>query len=180
MAEYSRLARGSFTTAATPVAQIINLPFQPTSVKLTNYTAYSAPAQYSVTRAYWDIAMGQGTAAIEYEEAASAPWILAADSVATGGISTFAAGQLLQFGARLSITGITKASAGVVTTSAAHGLSTGNVVILEGLYQSATTGMAQISNVPNYFLNPVQYKPVELYCTFWFSNRCFCSTSSVS
>ena len=148
MAEYSKLASGSFTTAATPVAQVINLPFQPQRVKLLGVTAFSAPSQYAVTRAEWDVNMGQGVAAIEYLSAASAPWNVAADYVASQGISTFSAGLALQYGAQLQISGITKANPAVVTTASAHGLSTGNVVILEGLFQSSTTGMPQISIMP--------------------------------
>lgn len=148
MAEYSKLAAGTFTTAASPVAQVVNLPFQPQRVKLLNVTAYSAQAQYAVTTAQWDINMGQGVATIEYLESGSAPWIIAADYVASGGISTFSAGLALQYGAQLQISGITKASPAVVTTASPHGLSSGQVVILEGLYQSATTGMPQISLMP--------------------------------
>lgn len=148
MAEYSRLARGTFTTAATPVTQVVNLPFQPTRVELFNYTAFASPAQFAVSRAFWDAYMPQGTAAIEYLSAASAPWVQSSDVVLTGGISTFSAGLALQFGPQLQISGITKANPAVVTTASAHGLSSGQVVILEGLYQSATTGMAQISLIP--------------------------------
>ena len=147
MTEYSRIARGSFTTAASPVTQVIYLPFQPTQVKLTDVTAYTTPAQYSVTTAFWDISMGQGTAAIEYLESASAPWIIAADSVATGGISTFGAGLALQYGAPIGISGIVKAT-GVVTTTAAHGYSVGDVVTFQGLAQSSSTGMNQIAGIP--------------------------------
>lgn len=148
MAEYSKLASGTFTTAESPVAQVVNLPFQPQRVKLLNVTAYSTPAQFAVTRAEWDINMGQGVAVVEYESAGSAPWNLAADYVTTGGISTFSAGLMLQYGPQLQISGITKASPAVVTTASPHGLSSGQVVILEGLYQSATTGMPQISLMP--------------------------------
>jgi hypothetical protein len=147
MTEYSKIARGSFTTAASPVTQVVNLPFQPQRVKLLNYTAFSSPAQYAVPTAEWDIAMGQGTAALEYLESASAPWITAVDSVATGGISTFAAGLSLQYGAQLQVASTTKAT-NTITTASAHGLSTGNVVILEGLYESPTTGFAQICGMP--------------------------------
>lgn len=148
MAEYSKLASGTFTTAATPVAQVINLPFQPQTVKLYNVTASATPAQFAVSEAFWDVNMGQGTALVSYLSAGSAPWNVAADYVTTGGISTFSAGLALQYGAQLQISGITKANPAVVTTASAHGLSTGNVVILEGLYQSATTGMPQISLMP--------------------------------
>ena len=148
MAEYSKLARGTFTTAASPVVQVVPLPFQPTAIHLLNITAFQSPAQFAVTQAWWDVAMGQGTAIIEYQESGSAPWIVAADAVTTGGISTYSAGLALQLGAQLQISGITKANPAEVTTASPHGLSTGQVVILEGLYQSATTGMPQISNIP--------------------------------
>lgn len=147
MAEYSKLASGTFTTAASPVAQYVNLPFQPQRVKLRNVTAYTSPAQYAVTYAEWDANMAQGTAIVEYLESASAPWIVAADSVASGGISTFSAGQLLQYGPQLQIASTTKAT-NTITTASPHGLSTGDVVILEGLFQSATTGVPQISLMP--------------------------------
>lgn len=147
MAEYSRMARGSFTTAATPVTQIVNLPFQPQRVNLLNYTAYSAPSQYAMTRATWDIAMSQANTTFEYIESAAVDWIIAADYT-TNGISTFSAGLMLQYGPQLQISGITKANPAVVTTASAHGLNTGDVVILEGLFQTSTTGMPQISLMP--------------------------------
>lgn len=147
MAEYSRIASGTFTTAASPVTQIVNLPFQPQRVKLRNTTAYTTPAQYAVTYAEWDVNMTSGTAIMEYLEAASAPWIVAADSVASSGISTFAAGSLLQYGPQLQIASTTKAS-NTITTASPHGLATGDVVILEGLFQSSTTGVPQVSLMP--------------------------------
>src|SRR5574337_1259330 len=146
MAEYSRIARGSFTTAASPVPQYVNLPFQPQRVELINYTTYSAPAQYAITNAWWDTAMGQNNTAFQYLEAASAPWIPAADYTATG-ISTFSAGLSLQFGARQQVVASTKGA----TTSfqvTAHGYAVGDVVLFEGLYQSATTGMPQLCGIP--------------------------------
>lgn len=148
MTEYSRIASGTFTTAATPVAQVVNLPFQPQRVRLRNITAYSAPAQNAVTMAEWDINMGQGVAAIEYIESASSPWITAVDYVGSLGISTYYAGLSLQLGAQIQIASIAKASPTVITTASAHGLSVGQVVILEGLFQSVTTGMPQMSNIP--------------------------------
>jgi hypothetical protein len=147
MAEYSRLASGTFTTAATPVTQVVNLPFQPQRVKLLNVTSFSSPAQYSLIRAEWDVNMGQGVAAIEYIESASSPWIDAVEYVGSLGISTFSAGQLLQFGPQLQIASTTLAT-NTITTASPHGLSTGNVVILEGMYQSSTTGSPQISLMP--------------------------------
>lgn len=147
MAEYSKLASGTFTTAASPVTQFVNLPFQPQRVRLRNVTAYTTPAQFAVTYAEWDANMAQGTAIMEYLSAASAPWLVAADSVATLGINTFAGGTLLQYGAQLQVASTTKAT-NTITTASAHGLSTGNVVILEGMFQSATTGFQQLSLMP--------------------------------
>jgi len=145
MAEYSRSAKGSFTQSATGNAVAINLPFQPSLVKLTNYTAFAGFAYHDIPWATWDVIMGQGTAAVGY--VGSGP-VLQVGVVATQGISTFAGGISLQLGAQLQISGITKASPAVVTTASAHGLASGQVVILEGLYQSSTTGMPQISGMP--------------------------------
>jgi hypothetical protein len=147
MAEYSRMARGSFTTAASPLPQVVNLPFQPQFVELRNITAYAEPAQYAVTTAFWDISQPQGTASFEYLEAASAPWILAADSVDTLGISTFSNGLSFQYGAQQQIIGATAANP-IVFNVTAHGYGVGDIVVFEGLYQSATTGMPQISGMP--------------------------------
>ena len=148
MAEYSRLASGTFTTAASPLTQVVNLPFQPQTIKLYNITAAITPAINAVTSAFWDVNMGQGVAAIEYIGAASAPWNIAADYVSVNGISTFSAGLMLQYGPQIQIASIAKASPTIVTTASAHGLSVGQVVILEGLFQSATTGMPQMSLMP--------------------------------
>ena len=145
MAEYSRLARGTFTTAASPVAQVVNLPFQPQAVKLINYTTYATPVQGSVAQANWDAYMGQGNTTFSYLESASSPWILGADYTATG-ITTFSAGLSLQYGAQKQIIGATAANP-IVFNVAAHGYSVGQVVVFEGLYQSPTTGMPQISGM---------------------------------
>ena len=168
MAEYSRLASGTFTTAASPVTQVVNLPFQPQRIKLRNVTAYSSPAQNAVTYAEWDANMTQGTALIEYISAASSPWTLAADFVASGGISTYSAGLMLQYGPQIQIASIAKASPTVVTTASAHGLSVGQVVILEGLFQSATTGMPQMSLMP--FVITAVGSPTTFTIT-WNSNQ---------
>lgn len=146
MAEYSRIARGSFTTAASPVAQIINLPFAPQRVELLNYSTYSAPAQYDVTKASWDIAMGQGVAAFDYISASSAPWLEAADYTANG-ISTYFAGLSFQFGPQIQIVSATAANP-IVFTVAANTYNVGDVVMFEGLYQTSTTGMPQICGMP--------------------------------
>lgn len=144
MAEYSRMAKGKFTS--TGAAQVVNLPFVPDYVSFTNYTASAAAAtSQNVVSAQWDANMGQGFAIQQgYNATPAIIW----DLVSTNGISTFSAGQLLQFGTTLTVTDITKAAAASVTTSAAHGYASGDVVILEGLFQTSTTGMPQLNGVP--------------------------------
>jgi hypothetical protein len=143
MAEYSRLAKGSFTS--TGAAKVINLPFQPDTIQMWNYSSFATPAQHGVPYAYWDVVMGQGFA---IENVFNATPVLTTDNVVANGFSTFSAGQLLQYGAQIQISGITKANPAVVTTASAHGYASGDVVIFQGLYQSATTGMPQIATIP--------------------------------
>lgn len=143
MAEYSRIARGTFTSAGTSKA--IYLPFTPQMVKVINYSAAATPAQNGVPFGFWDASMGQGYAVIE---AFNATPVLTTDVITSNGISTFSAGIALQYGSLLQISGITKASPAVVTTASAHGYATGDVVVFTGLYQSSTTGMPQMCNIP--------------------------------
>lgn len=143
MSEYSKRAHGTFTSTA--AAKEIYLPWQPTEVRVYNYSSFTTPAQNGVPFGYWDSNMGQGYAVIN---AFNATPVLTTDIITSNGISTFAAGLSLQFGAQIAISGITKASAAVVTTGSAHGYSTGDTVMFQGLYQSATTGMPQICNIP--------------------------------
>ena len=139
MTEYSRMARGTFTSAGT--AHAVYLPFAPDFVEMINYTAAATPANNGIPKASWDAGMGQGFAIVDLFNATP---VLITDSVDTQGITTFNAGLSLQFGAQIQISGITKADPAVVTTGSAHGYTTGDVVIFEGLDQSSTTGMAQI------------------------------------
>lgn len=149
MAEYSKLARGSYTS--TGAAQVINLPFRPDYVEFFNFTvANSAATSQNVASGKWQYPMAQGSAVIQGYNATPA---LIYDTVAAGGISTFSAGQMLQYGPTYKHTGstdfsITAASPAVVTTTTAHGLKSGDVVIFEGLFQTSTTGMAQMNGIP--------------------------------
>jgi hypothetical protein len=143
MAEYSRIARGSFTS--TGAAKAIYLPFQPQTVEVWNYSSFATPAEHGVPRGYWDAGMGQGFAVIDVFNATP---VLSTDVITANGISTFSAGLSLQYGSTIQISGITKANPAVVTTASAHGYSTGDVVVFQGLFQSSSTGMPQLSNMP--------------------------------
>lgn len=142
MAEYSRLAKGHFTTNGG--LNVVNLPFQPHYVEFINYTAMTTPANGGVTRANWDIQMGQGFAAYDIFNATP---VLTTATTSTGGISSFSAGLLLQYGATQQIIGATAANP-IVFNVTAHGYVVGDIVEFVGLYQSSTTGMSQLSGIP--------------------------------
>lgn len=143
MTEYNKMAHGNFVS--TGAAKVINLPFLPGRVEIINTSAAGTPANHGVPFAWWDINMGQGTAILQRFNATP---VLTTDYVTSNGVSTFAAGQMLQFGATQNVGDITKASAAVVTASAAHGLASGDVVIFSNLYQTSSTGMIQICEIP--------------------------------
>ena len=143
MAEYSRMARGSYV--ATGGAQIVNLPFQPDYVELLNFTAAGTPAQFGIPRATWSVSMGQGFGSVEIFNVTP---VLSTANVTANGISTFSAGLSLQYGATQAVSTITKANPAVVTSSSAHGLTSGDVVIFQNLYQTSTTGMIQVCGIP--------------------------------
>jgi hypothetical protein len=151
MAEYSRIAKGRFTSTGN--AQVVNLPFQPDRIEMTNFTATATPANHGIPFAWWDVLMGQGTGLGLVNNATP---VLTSGQFLTNGFSTFSAGLLLQYGPTYQFSNsgnptfsISQSStAPLVTTSVAHGLATGNVVIFENLYQTATTGMVQICGIP--------------------------------
>lgn len=157
MAEYSRMAKGNYTVSggvlgvSAPSAKIINLPFQPDYVELINLTQAATPANHGIPFAKYDASASIVISNVTYKtvvEKFNATPVLTTDLVsATGGISTFSAGLALQFGARQQIIGATAANP-IVFNVTAHGYAVGDIIVLEGLYQSATTGMPQIAGIP--------------------------------
>lgn len=142
MAEYSRIAKGSFTS--TGAARAVKLPFQPDAVEIWNFSANGTPANNGVPYAYWDAAMGQGTAMAQYFNGTP---VLSTGNVTANGISTFSAGLLLQFGAKQQVVSSTKATGNFEVT--AHGYATGDIVMFQGLYSTQfTAGMPQIDGMP--------------------------------
>ncbi len=144
MTEYSRLAKGTALVLASGGTAPIKLPFQPDYVEFINYTAQDTPTATWVVKGWWDKNMGQGAATYDFFDTGP---VYSTNSTSTNGISTFAAGQLLQYGATQQVVAITKANPAVVTVTG-HGYVTGDVVIFQGLYQSSTTGMPQIAGMP--------------------------------
>lgn len=153
MAEYSRMAKGSFTASGT--TGIVNLPFMPDYVELWNLTNIQAsPTQNKVTRAWWDNKMLNTSSAnvtmLELYPSGSSTFVsfdTIVNSAASPGINAFAAGQLLQYGPTQQIIGATAANP-IVVNATAHGYQVGDTVVLNGLFQSATTGLPQIQGIP--------------------------------
>jgi hypothetical protein len=144
MTEYSRMAHGKFIS--TGGAKVVNLPFLPDYVEFVNYTvANSAATSQNVASAVWDSNMGQGFAVQEGYDATPG---LIYDTVVANGISTFSAGLSEQFGARKQVVASTKASPTSFQVTA-HGYTSGDVVIFQGLYSTQfTAGMPQMDGIP--------------------------------
>jgi hypothetical protein len=150
MTEYSRIAKGSFT--ATGTTAVVNLPFVPDYVELWNYTNIKTAATHSVTRAWWDAALLDGAnnpTMVELYSGSSTSVVFdqIANTSTSLGINPFSAGLLLQYGASQQVVASTKGT----TTSfqvTGHGYAVGDVVLFDGLYQSASTGMPQMAGMP--------------------------------
>ena len=145
MAEYSRLLKGYFIS--TGAAQVINLPVQPGRVDMVNVTASATPANHGISSAIWTPEMVLAGVNQTIVQLFNATPVSTTGAVTTGGISTFAAGQLLQYGPSQQIIGITKANPASINVTA-HGYQSGDVVILNGLFQTSMTGMPQIAGIP--------------------------------
>lgn len=147
MAEYSRLASGQVVSTGGTTAVV--LPFIPNYIEIFNSTR--AAAASGVTRAWWQTDMGPGAAFAVTTGAGPADGTSFITSATGTGFTTVQAGLALQYGPTFFLGasgGITKASSAVVTTTANHGLVSGNVVIFQNLYQTSTTGMQQIAGIP--------------------------------
>ena len=144
MAEYSKMAHGIFTTT-TSVSGAVYLPFEPDFVQMWNLTASKTPTNAQVAWSMWNKFMPQGEGISEVYEINN---VLTTQSDYPTGITSFSAALSLQFQAPIQISGMTIASSCIVTTAAVHSYGTGDIVVFQGLYETATTGMAQICGIP--------------------------------
>lgn len=143
MAEYSRMAKGNFTSNG--ASQAVYLPFVPDFVEFINYTASASGSDNGVPMAYWDADMGQNVAVVNRFQAANQ---LTTDTVDSAGISTFSAGLLFQFGASQQVVASTKADPASFEVTG-HGYQTGDIVMFQGLYSTQyTAGMPQMDGIP--------------------------------
>jgi hypothetical protein len=132
MAEYSKIIRGTFTSTGVP--KFLSLPMVPDTIEIWNKTEWATTTNHTGVSAIGFAEDAAGTAYIT--ESNGTAWL--GKTITTGGFTFLSAGTYA-YGPTLTITGIV-ASTGVVTTSAAHGLSVGDAVLLTG-----TTGMLQIA-----------------------------------
>lgn len=150
MTEYSRMAKGNFV--ATGTSAYVNLPFQPDFVEIWNYSNIKTAGASLVTRAWWDATLLDGSNNPTMIEGYNAGSATVFDTILTGGIKPFNAGIAFQFGPvynhAVGDFAFTKASPAQITTTVAHGLISGDVVIFQNLAQTATTGMQQIAGIP--------------------------------
>ena len=163
MAEYSRLAKGSFTAASGQTAAVITLPFLPDFVEVWNLTNIgNAAVAGNITMAVWDNMIPPFTpagksASSTMVQVYNATPALISDTIYTngvtggtapaGGIQTFQGGLALQYGPTLQISGITKANPAVVTTVANHGYVVGDTVIMQGIALATTNNMQLLNGV---------------------------------
>jgi hypothetical protein len=157
MAEYSRLASGSVVSNGASQT-VVQIPFIPTYIAIENIGRLVAGA--GVTSATWMQDMGQGAAVLS-TFGTGAQYIAPVGSSSSSGLTsgtgftTIQAGLALQYGpvnqhggSPVSDFSISTANPAVVTTVGNHGLTTGNVIIFQNLYQTSTTGMQQIAGIP--------------------------------
>jgi hypothetical protein len=140
---------------ASQTAAVINLPFQPDFVEIWNYTNIKTSGASLLTRAWWDnrlldASTGNNATMVEGYSSGTATIF---DVIQSNGISSFSAGQLLQYGPTFLLGGSggiakTNSTTLTVTTTAVHGLVPGNWVTFQNLYQTASTGMQTLAGIP--------------------------------
>lgn len=163
MAEYSRLAKGSFTAASGQTSAIINLPFLPDFIEVWNLTNIgSAASAGNILRAYWDnnippyTPSGKSASQTMVEVYNSTPAVIydtvytngvTGGTVPASGISTFQGALALQYGPTQQVASTTKAT-NTITTASAHGYSIGDTVIFQGFALGTTNDMQLLNGVP--------------------------------
>lgn len=150
MAEYSRMAKGNFT--ATSSTAVVLLPFQPDYVEIWNYSIIKTAATHSVTRAWWDAKLLDGSnnpTMIELYSAATTATVFdtITNTSSNLGINPYNANLMLQYGASQQIASITKANPAVVTVTA-HGYQVGDTVVMQGIALGTTNNMQLLNGVP--------------------------------
>ncbi len=135
MTEYNKIAEGYFTS--TGVAKFISLPFLPDTFEIWNLTEWGTNTNHLVKSAIGFQNSAAGTAYTTISNGTANNNV----TITSGGFTFIQAGTY-QYGPTIALatTFVTQANPAVVTTASAHGLATGDAVLLYG-----TTSMLQIS-----------------------------------
>lgn len=139
------MAKGRSTVLATGGIAPVPLPWKPDYIEFVNYTAQETPTATWVVKGFWDENMGQGFGTYDFFDAGP---VYSTNSTSTNGVSTFEAGQMLQYGPLKQVVSATKANP-VNFEVTGHGFSSGDVVVFQGLYSTQyTAGMPQMDGIP--------------------------------
>lgn len=131
---YSKILRGTFTS--TGVNKALYLPMKPDTIEIWNKTKWNTTTNNTGTYA---IGFAEDAAGTAYSNASNGTtWL--GKTLTSGGFTFFSAGSPT-YGAVKTVVSITQANPAVVTVTA-HGLQTGDVVLLYG-----STGMLQVSPI---------------------------------
>jgi len=148
MAEYSRKAHGTILVTSNGKL-FVPTPFIPDFIQVWDISRWGAPVTQNNPYIMWNKFMVPGDGlSIIYNLSLVPSLSMNYASAYPNGITPVIEGKELEYGPAMQITGITKANPAVVSTTVPHNLYTGDVVILEGLNQSASTGMQQIAGIP--------------------------------
>ena len=142
MAQYSKLAQGTFQSPGQAV--VIDLPFTPDYVQIWDLSRINQLFYNNNWYAMWNRFMGPYTS-ICYQYLTEPLFTVTG---VTPGISPVVNGQALLYGPDMPIANINVGSPTKLLFSYNHNLTTGDVVILENIFQSPTTGMQQIAGIP--------------------------------
>ncbi len=150
MAEYSKMARGNYTSQSN-IPQIIHLPFMPQEVIVRDITAYTTPTAGPTIEAYWDYSYAQNSALLTYFASGTgtspSTILLSTRLVTSGGIQTFSSSLSGSLGPQQQVVSSSYGGGNTTFTVTNHGYAVGDVVIFEGLKQSSTTGLAQMAGM---------------------------------
>ncbi len=144
MAEYSKLARGSFVSPGQTT--VVNLPFVPDHVEVWDLTEMDHATASVPIYALWNNFMVQGDGSGYINNTVSSSVVMQTQNWSPNGIFTFSAGLAFQYGPQILVSSVTQGtlSAGTtVVTASNHNLVTGQVVVL-----NAMSSMKQIAGLP--------------------------------
>ena len=142
MTELSKRAQGSFISTGNDYP--VYLPFTPDFVRVWNMTANAHPTDGSITYMMWNSFMSPlNSYTLIYENG-----VLIPRTVLVSGITRIYDGVSLKIDAPNVITVVTPGSLNTTVQFNGSGYADGDVVMLEGLHETPSTGMPQICGIP--------------------------------